>query len=76
MQQIMADVIKGVATITVPMNVSVTKDIPKMDFMDAQVSFTSPGTYRLHWKTGNSGNSAWNVTRPSFWDATKIRVLI
>ena len=36
MQQIMADVIKGVATITVPMNVSVTKDIP-MDFMDAQV---------------------------------------
>ena len=36
-QQIMADVIKGVATITVPMNASVTKDIPKMDFMDAQV---------------------------------------
>ena len=37
MQQIMVDVIKGVVTTTVPMNVSVTKDIPKMDFMDAQV---------------------------------------
>ena len=36
-QQITVDVIKGVVTITVPMSVSVTKDIPKLDFMDAQV---------------------------------------
>ena len=72
MQQVMVDVIKGVLTITVPMNVSVTKDIPNTDFMDAQVWFTS-GTSRLHGKTGNS---AWNISRPSFWEASKIWVLI
>jgi len=36
-QRITVDVIKGVVTITVPTNVTVTKDIPKTDFMDAQV---------------------------------------
>ena len=37
MQQIMADVIKTVLILMVLINVTVIKDIPKLDFLDAQV---------------------------------------
>lgn len=36
-QQIMADVIKSALIVMVLINVTVIKDISKMDFMDAQV---------------------------------------